>query len=132
MGLFEQFPYTNFHDLNLDFILKEIEKLIEEVKALDVWSEEFTEKYNQLWDLYQDLVAGNFPPAFYATMEQWFEDNAIELVGKMVKHVYFGLSQDGYMIVTIPESWKDLTFNTTGYDISTPLEPEYGHLTISY
>lgn len=26
MGLFEQFPYTNFHDLNLDWIIQEIKK----------------------------------------------------------------------------------------------------------
>ena len=24
MGVFEQFPYSNFHDLNLDWILSEI------------------------------------------------------------------------------------------------------------
>jgi len=42
MPLFEHFPYTNFHDLNLDQIAKKIEELeslkeaIEEVKALEV------------------------------------------------------------------------------------------------
>lgn len=28
MGLFEHFPYTNFHDLNLDWILKKIKELL--------------------------------------------------------------------------------------------------------
>lgn len=27
MGLFEQFPYTNFHDINLDWLINEIKKL---------------------------------------------------------------------------------------------------------
>ena len=42
MPLFEHFPYTNFHDLNLDQIAKKIEELeslkeaIEEIKALEV------------------------------------------------------------------------------------------------
>ena len=27
MGVFEQFPYTNFHDLNLNWIIQELQKL---------------------------------------------------------------------------------------------------------
>nr|DAK50787.1 MAG TPA: hypothetical protein [Caudoviricetes sp.] len=34
---FEQFPYTNFHDLNLDWILKEVKRVSE---AVDKWSTE--------------------------------------------------------------------------------------------
>ena len=34
---FEQFPYTNFHDLNLDWVLKEVERVSE---AVDKWSTE--------------------------------------------------------------------------------------------
>lgn len=34
---FEQFPYTNLHDLNLDWILKEVERVR---KAVDTWSTE--------------------------------------------------------------------------------------------
>ena len=32
---FEQFPYTNFHDLNLDWVLKEVKRVSE---AVDKWS----------------------------------------------------------------------------------------------
>ena len=34
---FEQFPYTNFHDLNLDWMLKEVKRVSE---AVDKWSTE--------------------------------------------------------------------------------------------
>ena len=34
---FEQFPYTNFHDLNLDWVLKEVKRVSE---AVDKWSTE--------------------------------------------------------------------------------------------
>lgn len=34
MGVFEQFPYTNFHDLNLDWILQKIKELQTELEAL--------------------------------------------------------------------------------------------------
>ena len=32
MGVFEHFPYTNFHDLNLDWIVHELEKLTTDVQ----------------------------------------------------------------------------------------------------
>ena len=32
MGVFEHFPYTNFHDLNLDWIVQELEKLASDVR----------------------------------------------------------------------------------------------------
>ena len=34
---FEQFPYTNFHDLNLDWVLKEVKRVSQ---AVDKWSTE--------------------------------------------------------------------------------------------
>lgn len=35
MGLFEQFPYTNFHELNLDWILKKIKELDEKIDSIE-------------------------------------------------------------------------------------------------
>lgn len=46
--------------------------------------------------------------------------------------VYFGLTDSGYFVAYIPESWSDIVFNTTEYDIFLPIEPEFGHLVLSY
>lgn len=35
MGLFEQFPYSNFHELNLDWILAKIKELDEKVDSIE-------------------------------------------------------------------------------------------------
>ena len=32
---FEQFPYTNLHDLNLDWMLKKLEELEKRIKELE-------------------------------------------------------------------------------------------------
>lgn len=45
---FEQFPYTNFHELNLDWILKEVKRVSE---AVDKWSTEVLEAANAYTDL---------------------------------------------------------------------------------
>ena len=38
---------------------------------------------------------------------------------------------DGHFVYYIPESWDDITFNTTGYD-TTVDGYDYGHLVLSY
>lgn len=46
--------------------------------------------------------------------------------------VFFGLTDDGYFVAYIPDSWEDVTFFTTEYDIFLEIEPEYGHLVLAY
>ena len=56
-----------------------------------------------------------------------------EMVQKYVTAgVYFGLTDSGYFVAYIPESWEHIKFNTTGLDINVALQPEYGHLVLSY
>lgn len=44
---FEQFPYTNFHDLNLDWVLKEVKRISQ---AVDTWSVEVLTAAKQYTD----------------------------------------------------------------------------------
>lgn len=46
--------------------------------------------------------------------------------------IFLEISDSGYIIYYIPEKWTDVTFNTTGLDISVPCQDEYGHLVLSY
>ena len=55
-----------------------------------------------------------------------------EYIARAIKTVFFGLTDSGYFVAYIPESWSDITFNTTGYDITVPQTSEYGHLVLSY
>ena len=60
------------------------------------------------------------------------EDKIIELFDRYFKFVFFGLTEDGYFVAYIPESWNDIQFSTSGYDDFASIEPEYGHLILSY
>lgn len=58
MGLYENFPYTNFHDLNQDWILKEfkaLESKIAEVNDALAKLDEYTQAFNDLTALYNQL-----------------------------------------------------------------------------
>lgn len=132
MGIFEHFPYTNFHDMNDAWVLRVVKECIATVDNMEEWKSQHQEEYQELKDFMDAINAGNFPDSMYDAMRAWFQANALDLVGSMVKQIYFGLNDEGYFIVTIPEQWSDLIFKTTGWDYNTPLQPEYGHLCILY
>lgn len=46
--------------------------------------------------------------------------------------IFVEITDAGYIVYNIPSSWKSITFNTTGLDIDLELQPEYGHLVLSY
>jgi hypothetical protein len=59
MNLFEHFPYTNFHDLNLDWLLKKVKELVDKVaelgnKITDLISDN-NKNSNAINDIYQTL-----------------------------------------------------------------------------
>lgn len=129
---FNKYPYTDFHELNLDWLLINYKELLDSLAQLDQWVEQHQTEYEELKEFMDQIEAGILPDAVYEKLQTWFYDNAFDLVGEMVKHVYFGLNDNGRFIVTIPTAWKDLIFKTTGYDFNTALQPEYGHLCIEY
>ena len=66
-----------------------------------------------------------------------FDDNARAIMEEIINRyivtmVFFGITDDGYFVAYIPESWDDITFYTTELDIFLPIEPEYGHLVLAY
>lgn len=46
--------------------------------------------------------------------------------------IFFGLTQGGNFVAYIPETWDEIQFGTTGYDTVAPMQPQYGHLVLSY
>ena len=131
MGLFEHFPYTNFHDLNLDWILRIVKDLYHEVGNHTEWIANHEKEYEELKKLYDDIINGNFPPAMYEALHNWVVKNSESIIGELVKMVFFGITDDGYFIAYIPDTWDDIQFGTTGLD-DFPAGVDYGHLTLSY
>lgn len=51
MPLFENFPYTNFHEMNLDFILKQVKQ----IPILEATNSELAGKYNDMYNKLNEL-----------------------------------------------------------------------------
>ena len=72
-------------------------------------------------------------------VKEWIDNFNTEAIEKIIKEsilkmVIVNITDDGYIVIYIPESWDDIVFNTTGYDIAIEDRPDidYGHLVISY
>ena len=48
MGLWDHFPYTNFHELNLDWIVTKVKELNAKVLELDAWMAQHKTEYAEL------------------------------------------------------------------------------------
>lgn len=46
--------------------------------------------------------------------------------------IFVEITSAGYFVYHIPNTWNDIEFNTTGLDITLAMQPEYGHLVLSY
>lgn len=72
-----------------------------------------------------------------AQVQEWIDnldtDWAREIIEKYIATMIFvKITNSGYIVYNIPERWEDITFNTTGLDINLKIQPDYGHLVLSY
>lgn len=130
MSFFE-FPHTRTYDSDLGWLIKDYKTLDEAIKALNNWKEETQPTIDDFKALYEAIVSGNLPAGMKIGMAKWMEENALDIVGNLVKMVFFGITDTGYFIAYIPESWDDIIFGTTGLD-DFPSGVDFGHLTLSY
>ena len=84
----------------------EIDKLKKQVQTVQNWINNFDTSYAE------SIIA-----QYLATM------------------IFVTISDEGYIIYTIPKNWESITFNTTGLDIGNNIgvgNYDYGHLVLSY
>lgn len=126
-----KYPYTDFHELNFDVFITQFKAFVEALGKIDSWVDKHEEEYKVLKDQVDKLYAGELPEEMLSALTKFYEENIIDIIGELVKMVFFGINDAGYFVAYIPDSWDDITFGTTGLDIF-PAGVDYGHLTLSY
>ena len=88
---------------------------------------ELIEKYASFDDMVEEIQS-----AIDALQKQIdeFDTTYIEKLinDKLANMIYVWISDAGYFIYYIPESWNDVSFNTTGLDISNEELANNGHV----
>lgn len=130
MSYFE-FPHTRTYDSDLGWLIKHVNSYDEVINTLNEWIAENEPKLDDFEALYDMMMAGDLPPGIQEGINKWMQLHALDIVGALVKMVFFGITDDGYFVAYIPEGWDDIIFNTTGYDISAP-DFDFGHLMLSF
>lgn len=125
---YNKYNYTDFHELNLSWFLKVVKDLLIEVDNLDGWKEQHESEYEELKELYDNLMAGNYPDIFIDSLTKWIDKYGVDIIATKIKAVHFGLTNDGYFCAYIPESWSDIHFDT----VTDPDDSLYGHLMLLY
>lgn len=85
----------------------------------------------QVEDLYTELnniKNGKYMDVYIEALSKWIDANLQEIVAKIAKQVFFGLTPDGYFVAYIPESWSDISFDT----IMSCGDPYWGRLVLKY
>ena len=127
MAVFENVPYTNFQDLNLDYLIKTAKYVEAVAENVNAWKVQHEKDYEELKALVDAMASGDFPEGMEEALIQWCVDNVNNIIDETIKQVWFGLTQDGYFVAYVPESWQDITFSTIDdYD-----NPYYGHLVLN-
>ena len=129
-----EFPYTDPNFYNDDWLLSKMKELLGWMEQTDEWKTEYEQAYEDYKTMVENIENGTFPDSITNAFKDWMSKNALSLVGELVKSVFFEITPDGYFVAWIPDSWDDIVFNTSGFDINLIGHPEvsFGHLVLSY
>lgn len=90
----------------------EIDKIINYADSLGVQLNVTHDDVAELQQEFEKFKESGFDEYYEKQIEQWMQDNAATLFEKLAKMVFFGLTDDGYFCIYVPESWSDITFDT--------------------
>jgi hypothetical protein len=142
VGVFEQFPYTNYHDLNLDWILQKTKEALTQVDVytgkvdvltttadgmqdeIDIVNKEISAINADL----ENIEKGEYVELYLNSVISWIDNNLQKLVASIVKYVTFEIDSTGHFIAYIPDSWDFMRFDT----IVDTNDENYGHLTFEW
>ena len=127
-----RYPNNSTEVRNLDWIIKHFNEFIESINSIDGWIEQHEKEYNDLKKIIDDFNDGKFTDDFIESLKSWIVNNVNDLISYAIKNVWFGLTDSGYFVAYIPDSWNDIIFNTIGYDIDVEDSVNYGRLVLSY
>ena len=117
---FNKYPYIDFHELNADYLLAKIASLGVDVSELRTILEDYSRTIDEKIEWIENWI-DNFDDEF--------------LIGEIQKYlaamIFIEISDAGYIVYYIPDSWDEITFKTTGLDV-TISDVDYGHLVLDY
>lgn len=76
----------------------------------------------------EKIKNGDYVSLYIDSLAKWIDANLQEMVARIVKYIFFGLTDDGYFAAYVPDSWGFIRFDTG----MVTDEETYGHLLLYY
>ena len=93
-------------------ICKELDKLICYAEFLGININDYANIVEELQREFDEFKASGFLDYYEQQLNAWINEHMPEIIAKSVKMVYFGLTLEGYFVAYIPDSWKEIIFDT--------------------
>ena len=71
---------------------------------------------------------GDYVSLYLDSIIKYIDNNLVEMVSRIVKYIFFGLSMDGRLVAYIPDSWDFIRFDT----VMNTNSPLFGHLVLQW
>lgn len=120
-----EFPRTSFYVSDLRELIAMYKKLREDYDSWGVRLEKVEEQLKEI----EEIIARKVKEEFEKQLP--IEVKA-EIERQLIKFIVVRITEAGYIVYDIPESWADIKFGTTVLDTEVKDFYEYGHLVLSY
>lgn len=120
-----EFPNTSFYLSDLRELLDMYKKIKEDYIDWGIRIKEVEDKLSELETIIAEKITDEFNKQLPDAVRN-------ELEKQLIKLIIVGISEAGYIIYEIPESWADIKFGTSVLDTNVENFYEYGHLVLSY
>lgn len=96
-------------------------------RAFQDLRDSINDEIQQLYNILEKIKNGEYVDLYLPSIINWINKNLKELVKDIVTYVSFGISDDGYFVAYIPDTWDFLEFDTIPWG-----EPLEGHLVLEW
>lgn len=108
-----------------------IQKLIDQMgdyDNLEAEIQQLQQEVNLVKEELEKVKNGDYVSLYIDSLANWIDANLQEMVARIVKYIFFGLTDDGHFAAYVPDSWDFIRFDTG----MVTDEETYGHLLLYY
>lgn len=108
-----------------------IQKLIDQMgdyDNLETEIQQLQQEVNLVKEELEKVKNGDYVSLYIDSLANWINANLQEMVARIVKYIFFGLTDDGHFAAYVPDSWDFIRFDTG----MVTDEETYGHLLLYY